>query len=124
MRSKVTIALKRAYDEPAPEDGTRFLVDRLWPRGLSKDRLKLTAWLKDVAPSTELRRWYGHQVERWREFETRYRAELAANQDALTPLLEAARSGKVTLVYGAKDREHNQAVVLKDVLEERLASKS
>ncbi|HEY9899103.1 MAG TPA: DUF488 family protein [Pantanalinema sp.] len=118
------IALKRAYDELGPQDGDRFLVDRLWPRGLSKERLKLTAWLKDLAPSTELRRWYAHRTERWDEFEARYRAELAANEAALAPLLAAARSGRITLVYGAKDREHNQAVVLKNVIEERLACES
>ncbi|MNX84743.1 hypothetical protein D3C86_1165550 [compost metagenome] len=115
-----SIRLKRAYDAPAPEDGERFLVDRLWPRGVSKERLQLTDWLKEVAPTTALRQWFGHQVERWPEFEARYRAELAANEEALAPLLEAARSGPVTLVYAAKDLEHNQARVLKRVLEEHL----
>lgn len=113
-----TIRLKRAYDEASADDGARFLVDRLWPRGVSKERLQLQAWLKDVAPSADLRRWFDHQVERWAEFEARYRLELAAHEDALAPLLEAARQGPVTLVYGAKDREHNDAVVLKSVLDE------
>ncbi|HEY9857072.1 MAG TPA: DUF488 family protein, partial [Stenomitos sp.] len=90
------------------------------PRGVSKERLKLVGWLKDVAPSTELRRWFGHQPERWEEFEARYRSELAQEAQVLEPLLDAARQGTVTLVYGAKDRLHNQAVVLKTVLEERL----
>lgn len=115
------IRLKRAYEDPSPEDGDRYLVDRLWPRGVSKDCLKLAGWFKDVAPSTELRRWFGHQAERWAEFEVRYRSELARQEQALAPLLAAARQGTVTLVYGAKDRQHNQAVVLKRVLEEHLA---
>ena len=119
---KGDIRLKRAYEAPSPEDGARFLVDRLWPRGVSKERLALTGWLKDVAPSNELRRWFGHQAERWEEFETRYRSELAHEKQDLAPLLDAARQGTVTLVYGAKDQTHNQAVVLKQVLEESLAS--
>ena len=118
------IHLKRAYEDPSPEDGDRYLVDRVWPRGASKERLNLKGWLKNVAPSTELRQWFAHQDERWEAFETRYRSELAQKEEALAPLLETARHGTVTLVYGAKDREHNQAVVLKKILEERLASDS
>lgn len=123
MSEAGAIALKRAYEEPDPQDGERYLVDRLWPRGVSKDRLKLAGWLRDVAPSTELRRWFAHRVDRWGEFEARYRLELAAHPEALSPLLEAARRTGITLVYGARDQEHNQAVVLKRVLEERLRSR-
>ncbi|MBO9542536.1 DUF488 domain-containing protein [bacterium] len=119
----MTIALKRAYEAPAPEDGDRFLVDRLWPRGVTKEHLKLSAWLKDLGPSTELRRWFGHKPERWREFEARYRDELSSKAEALSPLLAAARHGHITLVYGAKDTEHNQAVVLKRVIEEHLKAR-
>jgi uncharacterized protein YeaO (DUF488 family) len=118
----IAIHLKRAYEEPNPEDGARFLIDRLWARGVSKERLKLADWLKDLAPSTDLRRWFGHKEERWPEFEARYRAELAGNKEALAPLMAAARHGPLTLVYAAKDQEHNDAVVLKKVLEEALAS--
>jgi uncharacterized protein YeaO (DUF488 family) len=114
------IRLRRAYDPPTPVDGRRILVDRLWPRGLTKNAVHLDAWLKDVAPSTELRRWFGHDPAKWTEFERRYRQELAARPEALAPLLDAARAGPVTLVYGAKDELHNEAVVLKAVLEERL----
>jgi uncharacterized protein YeaO (DUF488 family) len=92
----------------------------LWPRGLSKDAVRLDAWLKDVAPSTELRRWFGHDPAKWEGFQRRYRRELAARPAALVPLLDAARAGPVTLVYGAKDERHNDAVVLKAVLDERL----
>ena len=115
------IQLKRAYDLPSADDGARFLVDRLWPRGVRKEALEIVAWLRNVAPSTELRKWFGHDPEKWPEFQQRYRAELADNADAWQPLLDAARAGTVTLVYGAKDTEHNDAVVLKALLEERLA---
>jgi uncharacterized protein YeaO (DUF488 family) len=115
------IRIKRAYEPPSPADGARFLIDRLWPRGLSKERLALSGWLKDLAPSTELRQWFGHQPERWSGFQERYRSELATKEEALAPLLEAARNGPVTLVYAAKDEVHNDAVVLKAFLDERLA---
>lgn len=117
------IHLKRAYDPPAPGDGRRFLVERLWPRGVKKEALELDAWLKDVAPSTELRKWYSHEVARWDEFRRRYRGELDANNEALAPLVDAARRGAVTLVYGAHDEQHNSAVVLRDYLQERLKNK-
>jgi uncharacterized protein YeaO (DUF488 family) len=115
------IGLKRAYEPAAAGDGKRFLVDRVWPRGVSRDELRIEDWLKDVAPTTELRKWFGHDPSRWAEFQRRYRAELASNRDALAPLLEAARHADVTLVYGARDPHHNQAAVLKDVLDESLA---
>lgn len=115
------IRIKRAYEPPLPADGARYLIDRLWPRGVSKERLALAGWLKDLAPSTELRRWFGHQPERWSTFQERYRSELAMQEEALAPLLAAARRGPITLVYAAKDETHNGALVLKALLEERLA---
>jgi len=110
------ILLKRAYEAPAQADGERILVDRLWPRGLSKATARIDLWLKDVAPSTELRQWFGHDPGKWVEFGKRYRAELKRNP-ALDMLRERVRHGDVTLVYGARDAQHNQAVVLKQVLE-------
>ncbi|MFZ1019082.1 MAG: DUF488 domain-containing protein [Candidatus Cybelea sp.] len=111
----IEIKLKRAYDEPAAGDGFRVLVDRLWPRGISKERLQLDAWAKDLAPSTELRKWFAHDPARWAEFVKRYRAELTQSgaADAVAALLESAKRSKtITLLYGARDREHNEAVVL------------
>jgi uncharacterized protein YeaO (DUF488 family) len=112
------IQLKRAYEPSAPEDGKRILVDRIWPRGIRKVDLRLDDWNREVAPSTELRRWFGHKVERWDEFRRRYRAELAAHPEALAPLIAAVRQGRVTLVFGARDTAHNQAVVLREFLDE------
>ena len=106
------IQVKRVYDPPEPADGARFLVERLWPRGMTKDALHLHAWLKDVAPSTELRKWFGHRVERWPEFRRRYEQELEAKSDAWQQILDAAERGTVTLLYGASDVDHNGAVVL------------
>jgi uncharacterized protein YeaO (DUF488 family) len=116
------VRLRRAYVPPTPDDGTRILVDRLWPRGVSKAKAALDLWARDVAPSTELRRWFGHDPARWKEFKRRYLKELNAHPEALRPLLEAAAKGPVTLVYGARDKEHNEAVVLRQFLEERLAT--
>lgn len=118
------IRIKRAYEPPAPEDGERILVDRVWPRGVSKEHLHVGAWLRDLAPSTALRRWFGHDPARWAEFWRCYREEVAApqQQERLAELASRAQSGTVTLVYGARDREHNQAVILQELLEERLAS--
>jgi uncharacterized protein YeaO (DUF488 family) len=110
------IEAARVYDERLPE-GRRFLVDRVWPRGVRKEDLHLEAWLKDLAPSTELRRWFGHDPERWEEFRRRYTAELDAHPDSWRPLLDAARDGDVVLLFGAKDTEHNNAVVLRDHLQ-------
>ncbi len=109
------IRLKRAYEKPSKADGTRVLVDRIWPRGISKDDAAVDHWLKEVAPSTELRKWFGHDAERWEEFRRRYREELQDNS-ALDELRKIAESGTTTLVYGAKDEEHNQAVVLREIL--------
>jgi len=110
------VSVKRVYDAPARGDGTRVLVDALWPRGLSKDKAKVDVWLKAIAPSTELRDWFHHDPERWAEFRTRYRAELSKNADAVAELKDLARRGHVTLVYGARDVEHNNAVVLQGLL--------
>jgi uncharacterized protein YeaO (DUF488 family) len=115
------IQIKRVYDPLAPEDGARFLVDRLWPRGVKKEALRVDGWLKEVAPSDVLRRWFGHDPTKWAEFQRRYSSELAARPEAWQPILKAARRGNVTLLYGAHDRQHNNAVALKAYLEERMA---
>lgn len=109
------IALKRAYEKPAASDGRRVLVDRLWPRGLAKAALKLDAWDKDLAPSTGLRTWFGHDPARWTEFKKRYEAELRTHKAELAALKRSARH--LTLVYGAKDEAHTHVLVLKEVLE-------
>jgi uncharacterized protein YeaO (DUF488 family) len=111
------IRLKRAYEKPSPGDGVRILVDRLWPRGLTKERAALALWLKDVAPSPELRTWFGHDPARWKQFQDRYRKELRQKKDAVKVLREKAKEGTVTLVYAARDEEHNGALVLKEFLQ-------
>ena len=113
------IHLKRVYEEPSPKDGLRILVDRLWPRGLTKERAAVDLWLKDVSPSTELRKWFGHDPAKWRQFQIRYRKELREKKDALNLLKQKSEEHTVTLVYGARDEEHNEALVLKSVLEGR-----
>jgi uncharacterized protein YeaO (DUF488 family) len=110
------IRIRRVYDPPERGDGARVLVDRLWPRGLSKDKAGLAAWLKDIAPSAELRAWFGHDPERFAEFSRRYRAELAGNEAAVDELRSLIAKGPVTLLYGAHDEAHNNAVVLADWL--------
>jgi uncharacterized protein YeaO (DUF488 family) len=110
------IALKRVYEAPCPEDGLRVLVERLWPRGLSKERAAVDLWLKDAAPSPELRKWFGHDPARWERFQDCYRRELLEKTDAVRLLREKAKEGTVTLVYAARDEEHNAAVVLKRFL--------
>jgi uncharacterized protein YeaO (DUF488 family) len=117
------IQLKRAYEPPAPGDGRRILVERLWPRGMKKEALAADAWTKEVAPSTELRQWFGHEVERWEEFRRRYRKELDSNPSAWRPILDAAGRGTVTLLYAAHDTLHNSAVVLRDYLAERASGR-
>lgn len=115
-----TIRLKRAYLAPQRSDGFRILVDRLWPRGVSKERLAADAWAKELAPSNELRKWFGHDPEKWTEFVKRYRAELAQTHAAqkIRELTEAAKRSKtITLLYGAKDEQHNEAVVLRSLFE-------
>jgi uncharacterized protein YeaO (DUF488 family) len=110
------IRLKRVYEKPSRLDGSRILVDRLWPRGLTKERAAVTLWLKDVAPSTELRKWFGHDPAKWKQFQARYRKELREKKDALKLLRQKGKTRTVTLVYGARDEEHNEALVLKKVL--------
>ncbi len=110
------ISIKRIYEPAARADGTRILVDRIWPRGISKDDAHLALWLKDIAPSTELRKWFGHDPERWTEFRRRYRSELARNPAAVKLLKEHVRKGTVTLVYAARDSEHNNARVIAEVV--------
>jgi uncharacterized protein YeaO (DUF488 family) len=111
------VKLKRVYDPVSPTDGRRFLVERLWPRGLSKERLHLTAWLKEVGPSTELRKWFNHDPMKWSQFRTRYFRELDSRPEFWRPILAAARRGPVTLVYSSHDEEHNNAVALKEYLQ-------
>ena len=110
------IKLKRAYEPPSAGDGTRVLIDRLWPRGISKQKAKLDYWMKDIAPSTELRKWFGHDPKRWAEFRRRYTAELREHPDLIAELRSLARKSPITLVYAAYDKSHNDAVVLRDVL--------
>jgi uncharacterized protein YeaO (DUF488 family) len=111
--AQLDIKLKRAYEPPAATDGTRVLIDRLWPRGVTKEEAAIDHWLRDIAPSTELRRWFGHDVSLWDEFRRRYTAELKHHTEQLDELLRLARQGRVTLVFGARDEEHNDAVVLR-----------
>jgi uncharacterized protein YeaO (DUF488 family) len=120
-----TILLKRAYDRPAKEDGFRVLVDRLWPRGVKKEDLKLDTWAKGLAPSTELRKWFGHDPNRWADFRRRYRRELTkahASKSIGEILVVAKHARAITLVYGAKDTEHNEAIVLRNLFE-RIAAR-
>lgn len=119
--SPSNVRLQRAYDTPGTGDGYRVLVDRVWPRGRTKDELQLDAWARDLGPSTELRKWFGHDPARWTEFQERYRAELAdpGRARALDALAERARRGPVTLIFGARDTEHNQARVIADELRSR-----
>jgi uncharacterized protein YeaO (DUF488 family) len=110
------IRIKRAYEEPDREDGTRILVDRLWPRGLTKEKARVDLWLKDVAPSTELRKWFAHDPDKWDEFRSRYLEELKRNKEQVSVLRQEAAKGTVTLVYGARDQQHNEAVILQRLL--------
>lgn len=123
-KGRAMIQTKRAYEPAAAGDGARFLVDHLWPRGLKKEAVKVKAWIKDVSPSNELREWFGHEPAKWKMFQRRYFAELNKKPDSWQPLLEAARKGKVTLVYSARDEEHNNAVALRSYLEKRLKTRT
>jgi uncharacterized protein YeaO (DUF488 family) len=114
--SHTDVHLKRAYEAPSSADGVRILVDRLWPRGVRKSDAAIDRWMKEIAPSTELRRWFGHDPKRWDEFRHRYRIELSRHEDLLNELRAIARKGPVTLVYAARDEDHNEAVMLRDVL--------
>ncbi|HET8633944.1 MAG TPA: DUF488 domain-containing protein [Gemmatimonadales bacterium] len=110
------LKIKRAYDPPSRSDGKRILVDRLWPRGMKKEALALDGWMKEIAPSPELRTWFGHKPERFAEFRKRYRAELKQHAELVAELRGLAKTGTLTLVYGARDEVHNGAVVLRDVV--------
>jgi uncharacterized protein YeaO (DUF488 family) len=110
------LKIKRAYDRPAAADGTRILVDRLWPRGVKKEEAAIDLWAKDLAPSTDLRKWFGHDPKRWTEFKRRYTAELRQHAELLDDLRALADRGRVTLIYAARDQEHNEAVIIRDML--------
>jgi uncharacterized protein YeaO (DUF488 family) len=113
------VKIKRAYAAPEKSDGFRILVDRLWPRGLSKEKAHIDLWLKDVAPSTDLRKWFAHDPGKWAEFQSRYREELKSQSEPLRLLREKSARGPVTLIYAARDEEHNEAVVLQKLLHSR-----
>ncbi len=114
------IRVKRVYELPEPADGYRLLVDRIWPRGVSKERAALDSWMREVAPSTELRRWFAHDASRWHEFKRRYAVELGARQDLVAEILSLARDRPVTLLYSARDPDHNQAVALAEYLDAKV----
>ena len=118
-RSAAHISIKRVYEAPSPQDGCRLLAERLWPRGLSKEAAHLDGWVREAAPSTELRRWFNHQPERWEEFQRRYRTELDSHPDAWQPILDAAAKGPVTLLFSSHDAEHNNVVALRAFLLEQ-----
>lgn len=118
------IRVKRVYALPSASDGTRFLVDHLWPRGLKKEAVQVKSWIKTVSPSNELRHWFGHEPAKWKEFQRRYFAELDRKPETWQPLLEAAQEADLTLVFSARDEEHNNAVALKNYLEKRLKTKT
>ena len=115
----MSLQLKRVYDDPAPDDGRRILVDRVWPRRLSEKAAHVDDWLRELGPSTELRKWFGHDPAKWKQFQVRYQKELREKKDALELLKQKSEEHAVTLVYGARDEEHNEALVLKSVLEGR-----
>lgn len=117
------IQIKRVYEAGSPADGARYLVERLWPRGMKKDALRMDGWMRDVAPSTALRQWFGHDPAKWPQFQRRYRRELDAHREVCAPLLDAARRGPLTLLYSAHDTRHNAAVVLKAWLEARISAR-
>lgn len=117
------INIKRVYDKAEKTDGARLLVERLWPRGIKKESLQIESWLKDVGPTTELRKWFSHDPEKWDEFRRRYFAELQANRTAWQPILTAAKQGTVTLIYSSHDQEHNNAVALREFLKRHMPRK-
>jgi uncharacterized protein YeaO (DUF488 family) len=118
------IQLKRVYEQETPADGVRYLIERLWPRGVKKESLHIEAWLKEAGPSTELRKWFNHDPEKWSEFRRRYFAELNQRKEAWAPIREAAERGTVTLLYSSHDTEHNNAVALKEYIEGKMAARS
>ena len=113
----MNIKIKRAYEPSHEDDGVRILVDRLWPRGLTKEKAGVDLWLKEIAPSTELRKWFAHDPDKWKSFRGRYETEIRHNDDLIKVLKDKARKGTVTLIYGARDEKHNEALVLKQFLE-------
>jgi uncharacterized protein YeaO (DUF488 family) len=115
------IKLKRVYEKADDSDGFRVLVDRLWPRGVSKKEAKLNEWLRDIAPSDELRKWFGHDSDKWDEFKKQYREELASKEELVNKLIEDAKGGDITLLYASRETRYNNVVVLKDVLEEKMS---
>jgi uncharacterized protein YeaO (DUF488 family) len=115
-KAAAEVTIKRAYEPPSPDDGTRILVDRLWPRGVKKSNAGISQWMKEIAPSHELRKWFGHDPARWEEFRRRYRAELTGKRELVSHLRELSREGPLTLVYSAHDAARNQAVVLRELL--------
>lgn len=117
------LSTRRVYEDPHPDDGLRVLVDRLWPRGLTKDAARVDHWMKELAPSTELRKWFDHRVERWPEFQQRYARELDGKPELVDELAVLLRKGPVTLVFGAKDEEHNQAIALAAYMRDRRAAR-
>ena len=117
QEGSMNIKIKRVYEQPDKKDGERILVDRLWPRGLTKEKAGVDLWLKEIAPSTELRKWFGHDPEKWRSFRRRYETEIRHNDDLIELLKQKAREGTITLIYGARDEKHNEALVLKQFLE-------
>ncbi len=116
----MSISLKRAYETPSPSDGCRILVERLWPRGLAKQDAKIDLWPKAVAPSTELRRWFNHEPDKWAEFKRRYVKELGARRESLEPILERVRAGRVTFVFASRESQLNNAVALKEYVERKI----
>jgi uncharacterized protein YeaO (DUF488 family) len=116
----VNIKIKRVYEQPDKNDGVRILVDRLWPRGLTKEKASVDLWLKEIAPSTELRKWFGHDPDKWQSFRRRYENEIRHKDDLINVLKQKAREGTITLIYGARDEKHNEALVLKRLLERSL----
>jgi uncharacterized protein YeaO (DUF488 family) len=121
---RIKIRIKRVYDEPDGADGRRILVDRLWPRGLSKDKAKVAVWMKEIAPSTELRRWYGHDPNKWSEFKRRYVEELEANSDRVEEVLREVQAGIVTFLYSSKEERLNNAAALKQYIESLIHDKA
>ena len=116
-RRDMNIKIKRVYEQPDKKDGERILVDRLWPRGLTKEKASVDLWLKEIAPSTELRKWFAHDPKKWKSFRGRYETEIRHNDDLIKVLKDKAREGTVTLIYGARDEKHNAALVLKQFLD-------
>jgi uncharacterized protein YeaO (DUF488 family) len=117
--AQTRLHIKRVYDQPSPEDGRRILVDRLWPRGLTKEKARVDLWLKEIAPSNELRKWFGHDPGKWPEFRSRYTDELKVHGELFAMLRQETSQDTVTLLYGARDEEHNEAVVLLEMLQRR-----